>query len=130
MATVGASCEVCNGSSTAYDPAARALFADASPGSLMESISNVDGSLNWLAPVADAFHYESVSVADGVVYTMDGLGFLDAFDEATGLELLRRPMVLDGGADALPPGGNNSSGVAIARNTVYVESGSHVIAYR
>jgi hypothetical protein len=80
--------------------------------------------------VGDPFHYESVSVAGGVVYTIDGLGFLDAYRADNGLPLLKRLLLADAGSDALPTGGASSDGVAIARDTVYVEAGSHVIAYR
>ena len=125
---IGASCQVCNGASTALDRGS--IFGDVSPGSLMTSIAQDAGKLRWYSPVADAFHYEPVSTADGVVYTMDGTGFFDAFDARNGLPLLRRSLVNDAGTDALPPDGYNSSGAAIARGTVYLEAGSHVLAYR
>jgi hypothetical protein len=42
--------------------------------------------------------------------------------------LLHRPLPLDGATDAI--GALASGGVSIARHTVYVAAGSHVIAYR
>jgi outer membrane protein assembly factor BamB len=126
--TLGISCTVCNADSTAY--AGGSIYVDSTPGTLMDSISSSTGRLHWLGIVADVVHYESVSVADGVVYSPDGFGFLDAFRADNGLPLLRRSMVLDAGTDALPPSGYSSAGVAVARHTVYVEAGSHVIAYR
>jgi hypothetical protein len=125
---IGLSCQVCNAASTAY--ANGSIFSDVSPGTLMTSIASRTGDARWLSPLADLIHYESVSVADGVVYTTDGLGFLDAFRADNGLPLLRRSLILDGGLDAIPPSGTASNGVSIARHTVYVEEGGHVFAYR
>jgi hypothetical protein len=68
-----------------------------------------------------------VSSANGVVYTVDSLGFFDAFDAGTGLPLVRRPMVLD---TEYPSLGLASSGVAVARHTVYAALGDAVVAYR
>jgi len=83
--------------------------------------------LRWAGPVGDGVHYGSVSTADGVVYTLDSLGCLDAFDASTGVPLLHRPVSVDSGQLAA---GLTSSGVAIARHTVYVEAGNAVVAYR
>jgi hypothetical protein len=67
-------------------------------------------------------------VANGVVYVIDNLGSLHAFDAQNGAPLLKRPLMLDNsGRAAADPG---SQGVAIARNTVYAASGQFVIAYR
>ncbi|MHB8465626.1 MAG: outer membrane protein assembly factor BamB family protein [Acidimicrobiales bacterium] len=128
--TLGVSCNVCNAASTAYDASRTTVFGDGSPGSLLSAISSADGTLRWSSPVLDGFHYESVSTAAGVVYTVDGLGFFDAFRAGDGVPLLRRSAVLDAGADALPPAGYTSTGVSIARGKVYIEAGSHVVAYR
>jgi outer membrane protein assembly factor BamB len=93
----------------------------------MASLSGATGALSWAAPVGDGVHYGSVSTANGVVYTLDSLGCLDAFAASSGAALLHRPVFLDSGQ---PATGLTSSGVAIARHTVYVEAGNAVVAYR
>lgn len=128
MSLLGVTCPYCNASSTAY--ASGSIFSDTFPGTIVTSVSSSGGRLKWLSLVGDGVHFESVSTADGVVYTTDGLGFLDAFRADNGFPLLRRSLVLDGGLDALPPSGVTSDGIAVARHTVYVEEGSHVFAYR
>jgi outer membrane protein assembly factor BamB len=72
-------------------------------------------------------HYGSVTDANGVVYTVDTSGFLDAFDAATGVPLVHRPLSADSGQAIA---GITSAGVAVARHTVFVEAGSGVVAYR
>jgi len=124
-AIMGVPCFACNGSSTATD--GRAIYADASPPSQMVSVTT-GGADRWVSPVGDLIHYESVSTADGVVYTIDGNGTLDGFDAATGLPILRHPLTLDTHQDE--SGNVASSGVAIARDTVYVLVSDFVIAYQ
>lgn len=126
--TVGVTCLLCNAASTAYDPASRTVYADISPGTMVASFSPHDGRLHWYAPVGDAVHYQPLAFADGVVYTVDSNGFLDAYEAATGVPLLRRSLVSDGATDAV--GALASSGVVIANHTVYAAAGSRLIAYR
>jgi outer membrane protein assembly factor BamB len=94
------------------------------------AISADRGRLVWYSPVLDGFHYESVSTAAGVVYTLDGLGFFDAFRANDGQPLLRRSLITDAGVDATPPAGYTSTGAAIARGTVYIEADGRLVAYR
>lgn len=127
---MGASCALCNAASTAYD--GTAIYGEGTPGGIMVSLDKSSGDHRWVSPVGDGIHYQSTSTAGGVVYTLDGYGFVLAFDSATGLPLLRRHLLTDAGAAGV---GLGSSGVAIARNTVYVASGNgqfqgHVVAYR
>jgi polyvinyl alcohol dehydrogenase (cytochrome) len=96
------------------------------PGQLF-GLSKDQGRYRWVSPLPDATHYQSVSVANGVVYTMDGSGNLVGWDAATGVLALVRPVSLDAGA---PASDRSSQGVAIARNTIYAVSGSFVVAYR
>ena len=124
---VGVSCNFCNAASSAFDARTHSVYIDASPGSLMASITSDGGTLRWYSPVADLHHYESVSTANGVVFTVDSLGFLDAFD-ADGTPLLHRPLAIDGASETAFNFGSN--GVSIARNTVFVAAGNHVLAYR
>lgn len=132
MHQLGLSCQVCNGASTAYDPGTRTLFGDVSPGSWLTAFPADGGSARWYSPVLDGYHYGGVSAAAGVLYTIDGLtATLLVNRAADGLPLLRRSLLADtGGVDVLSPAGYSSAGVAIARNTVYAEIGSHVVAYR
>ena len=124
---LGVSCMLCNGSSSAYDPARGAVFADVAPGTLMAAFDPLSGVSLWRAPIGDgAIHYQSVTAAGGVVYTVDSLGFLDAFDATTGLPVLKRPLAFDGAADAAAM---SSSGIAVSNHTVYVAAGSRIIAY-
>jgi outer membrane protein assembly factor BamB len=125
---LGAACLVCNGSSTAYDPAAGKVYADVAPGTLMVGFAPGADHAAWLAPVGDGVHYQPVAVADGVAYTVDSAGFLDAYDAATGIQILRRSLIADGASDAIAMLASN--GVSVANHTVYVAAGSRIIAYR
>jgi outer membrane protein assembly factor BamB len=126
---IGSSCHVCNGASTALDPARGTIYADASPGSVLKAFPTDGGDVAWSTPAADIFHYPPVSIADGVVYTIDnGSRFLDVFDAASGALLNIRPFNQDGAPEAATI--VTSAGVAIARNTVFVPAGSHMLAYR
>ena len=83
----------------------------------MTALGQQGGAVGWSSPVLDGVHYQSVSTADGVVYTLDGNGFLDAFAAATGLPVLRRSVSLDVGDSAA---NLSSAGVAVADHTVFV----------
>jgi polyvinyl alcohol dehydrogenase (cytochrome) len=83
------------------------------------SIDARSGSWRWLGPVLDGAHWgPPVSVANGVAYTVDFSGFLDAFDTRSGTLIAKRPLNLGGGGASLSWGG-----VSIARNTVYAAVG-------
>ncbi len=123
---VGLPCTFCNAAATAWDRSGR-LFSESTPGGLMVGLNATGGAVSWVSPVLDLIHYQAVSSANGVVYTVDSLGFFDAFEASTGLPLVRRLMALDTGFPAL---GLSSSGVAIARHTVYAALGDAVVAYR
>jgi hypothetical protein len=121
-------CLLCNGSTPAFDPVTGRVIA-----SVSESTVAFDpraGTPAWTAPRTDSFiHYEPVSIADGVAYILCGDGTLMALDEVSGVPLSTRNVDSDtGGSDAFVV--TSSSGVAIARHTVYVAAGHHVIAYR
>ncbi|MEY2569502.1 MAG: hypothetical protein QOE35_4031 [Actinomycetota bacterium] len=80
------------------------------------------GGYRWATPVADGVHWGNpVSVANGIAYTVDLKGFLDAFDTRLGTPVLHRPMAVGSGT------GTNAvaswGGVSIARNTVYASVG-------
>jgi len=128
---VGGTCQACNAASTAYD--GRSVYVEGVPGGALWSLNAATGARNWVAPVADGTHYQSISTADGVVWTIDGDGFLDAWSSADGSVLVKRPLSADVSA---PAAGLNSSGVAIADHTVFAatadpsSSTGYLVAYR
>jgi plastocyanin len=104
------------------------------PAGYLWSLTQQAGTPRWASPVADGAHWGNpVSTANGVVYTVDLKGFLDAYDAATGAPLLARPMAADiASSDPVASWG----GVSIARNTVYAAVGitglsnGYVVGYR
>jgi outer membrane protein assembly factor BamB len=124
-ATVGASCAACNAAAWAFSDGA--LVGASSPVGTEVSLGP-NGALRWAAPIADGTHYQSTSVAGGVVFTVDNQGELLAWDLATGLPLLRHPLAADAAPDGNPVG-LSSSGVSIATGVVYAAAGNTVVAY-
>ena len=127
QATVSAPCFSCNATSGAY--ADGTVFTVGSPPGQLFGLGTegqAEGLPRWVYPLHDGIHYQSVSVANGVVYLVDGLGNLNIVDAATGLPLMRRPMSIDAGGAAVDPA---SQGVAIARNRVFVANGSFIVSY-
>lgn len=112
---VGLPCQLCNAASTATDGSS--IYAEGTPGGLLYSLAQVGGGTQWVEPVLDGVHYQSISTANGVVYDLDGNGFLNLFNAATGATLVKRPLEFD--TDALMAN-FSSGGVAIADHTVFV----------
>ena len=104
--------------STAYD--GESVFGPVTAPGYLWSVRGADASFRWAAPVADGAHWgPPVAVANGVVYSVDLTGFLDAYDARTGTLLSKRPLALGGsGAQSLSWGG-----VSVARNTIYASVG-------
>jgi hypothetical protein len=83
----------------------------------------------------DGLHYQSISSADGVAWTVDTAAKLDGFDTASGKQLVRRRRDSTAGA---PVTNDTSAGIAIAEHQLFVTAGGlgyssapgHVIAYR
>ena len=117
-ALVAASCQACNAASTAVSGSS--VYGVGTPAGLMFSLAGDSGSTNGTAPIADGIHYESVSAADGVVWTVDNAADLDGFDAATGQTLVRRPISADAGA---PIPNLTSSGIPIAEHKLFVAAG-------
>ncbi|HEX8646702.1 MAG TPA: PQQ-binding-like beta-propeller repeat protein [Thermoleophilaceae bacterium] len=99
------------------------------------SIDAASGAHRWVAPIADGLHWgPPVSVANGVVYSLDTTGFLNAFEARTGALLAKKH--LSSGGTRNPSGSMSWGGVAIARNTVYANTGlsslgtGYIVAYR
>jgi polyvinyl alcohol dehydrogenase (cytochrome) len=118
--------------STAFDGSN--IFGPITVGGYLWSVQKADGLPRWLSPVADGAHWgNAVSSANGVIYTVDLKGFLNAYESRTGAPLLHRPMAVGAtGTDPMISWG----GVSIARNTVYVSTGTlnavngHIMAFR
>jgi polyvinyl alcohol dehydrogenase (cytochrome) len=97
------------------------------------SVSAKDGGYRWLGPIADGAHWgPPVTLANGVVYSVDFNGFLDMFDARNGVLVARRPLTLGGSGPVSP----SWAGVSVARNTVYAAVGvlgladGFVVAYK
>lgn len=108
------------GTSTAYD--GTSIYGGGAPPGYMFSLDSAKGSVRWLSPIADGAHYgHAVASANGVVFTLDLKGFIDAYDAATGVPLLHRPLAL--GAEMGSDSTFTFGGVSIARETVYASVG-------
>lgn len=119
--------------SAAYD--GTNLYGPHTVGGYVFSLDKNDGSVNWAQPTMDGIHWgPPLTVANGVVFTVDLAGFLDAWDAETGAPLLRRPLTLgtDTHIDSTLPGGLGSvgpglpltwGGATVARNTVFASVG-------
>jgi plastocyanin len=84
------------------------------------SLSQAHGDLRWIGPIIDGAHWgPPVAYANGVVYSVDFSGFLDAFDARSGVLVTKRPLGLGGEGVANPSWG----GVSIARHTIYASIG-------
>lgn len=141
---VGGPCAVCNASSTAFS--AGSVDVAGTPGGVLFGLGRNAGAQNWATPLGDGVHYESTSAANGVVYSVDNNGFLDAFKARSGAVLLKHQLSQDTGAPT--GGGLTSNGVSIAEGKVFVAAtsvsadggttagtatpgpGAYVVAYR
>ncbi len=84
------------------------------------SLSRATGNLRWVGPISDGAHWgPPVAYANGVVYSVDFSGFLDAFDAHDGVLLTKRPLEMGGGGTETISWG----GVSVARHTVYASIG-------
>jgi polyvinyl alcohol dehydrogenase (cytochrome) len=117
--------------STAY--ARGSIFGPITVPGYLWSLTN-GGSHRWFAPVADGAHWgPPVAVANGVAYTVDLTGFLDAYDVRNGALLAKKPLALGGTSS---PTSLAWGGVSVARNTIYAASGissleeGFVVAFR
>jgi len=116
---LGLPCFSCNLSSSAADE--NGIYVAVTGGNLY-SLNRDTGAIQWAAPLTGSFHYNGVSVANGVVYNVNDLGLLQAFDASGGTPLLTHPFALDTGEPMEDMG--NSSGLSVARNSVFVTSRS------
>ncbi len=98
------------------------LYVPHSIGGYLASLDRSTGQPRWVAPTADGVHWGNpVASANGVLYTVDLKGFIDAYDAGTGAPLLHRPMQLGANTGVAPT--LSWGGVSIARNTIYASVG-------
>lgn len=120
QATLAPPCFGCNLSSTAVDQ--NGIYVAVSGGNLY-SLDRDTGQVQWATPVTGTFRYNGLAVANGIVYSLnDATGTLQAFDATNGAQLLAHPFLQDTGEPMHDMG--NSSGVSVARNTVFATSQS------
>jgi len=104
--------------STAVDPSG--IYGPVTVGGYLWSLDN-KGGYRWATPTGDGAHWGNpVAVGNGIVYTVDLKGFLDAYDNRLGTPILHYPM--SGTATGSSPAAS-WGGVSIARNTVYAAVG-------
>jgi outer membrane protein assembly factor BamB/plastocyanin len=118
QATLSLPCFGCNLSSTAVDE--NGIYVAVSGGNLY-SLNRDTGAFQWATPLTGSLRYNGVAVANGIVYSLnDAAGTLQAFDTSNGVPLFAHPFMQDTGTSMHDVG--NSSGVSVARNTVFATS--------
>jgi len=123
---VGIPCLACNAASPATTGGA--VYTAAGPPGQLFRLDGTSALPKWVGVLNGVTTYNAVSVANGVVYTVDGDGFLDGFDAATGAPVLKHPLALEAGGPVVSA--SSASGIAIARHTLYVAATNHVFAFR
>lgn len=104
------------------------VYVNGSAPGHMVALTKAFGRYRWASPLSiGPTHFQPVSVANGVAYSLNNTGDLTAVDTALGVIAMRRNLALDTGAWS---GDLSSQGVSIARNTIYAASGAFVVAYR
>jgi polyvinyl alcohol dehydrogenase (cytochrome) len=120
QATVGMPCLGCNLSSTAVDE--KGIYVAVTGGNLY-SLNRDTGAVQWATPLTGGMRYNGLAVANGVLYSLnDATGTLQAFDTLRGVPLFAHPFMQDTQKPMHDMG--NSSGVSVARNTVFATSQS------
>jgi polyvinyl alcohol dehydrogenase (cytochrome) len=109
--------------STAYD-GTRIYGPMTAPGYVW-AVSAGIGNPAWLSPVGDPVHWSPLSVGNGVAYSADSAGFLDAWDTGTGVPLARIPLALPAGGSSSEPAVSPAfGGVALAGGTAFAVTGT------
>jgi plastocyanin len=87
-------------------------------GGNLYSLNRDTGAIQWATPLTGGMRYNGVAVANGIVYSLnDFVGALQAFDTASGAQLLSHSFEQDTGQTMQDMG--NSSGVSVARHMVF-----------
>lgn len=129
MTQVGAPCFACSAGSPAF--AGGKAFVPAGPPGQMVAVDVATtgrGVPAWASPIAGGFAFNPASTANGLVWLVDSGGFLDAWDQTTGVPVVKRRLQNDTGESMFTT--TSSAGVAIANGMIYAALGSFVIAYR
>jgi len=106
--------------SAAYD--GTNLYGPHTIGGYLWSLDASTHATRWITPVADAVHWgPPVTHANGVLWTVDLKGFLDAYDAATGLPVHHLPMSV--GSDTRENPTFSWGGVTVARTMVFASIG-------
>jgi polyvinyl alcohol dehydrogenase (cytochrome) len=109
--------------STAYD--GRRIYGPMTAPGYVWALNPSTGTPAWLSPVGDPLHWSPLSVSNGVAYSADSAGFLDAWDAGTGVPLARIPMALPAGESSSAPTISPAfGGVALAGGTVFADTGT------
>lgn len=122
---IGLPCLSCNAGTTATD--GESIFAVSGPHRFLFSISR-SGSIQWVLPLLPGIHFQSVSVASGMVIATDSL-FLYLVDAASGLLLKLIPLQIP--QSALSGGQGvaiSSAGAAVAHDRIYIGAGNRLSA--
>ena len=123
---LGTPCFACNAASPAHVDGTS--YVAAGPPGQMVAVDTSNGLPSWAAPIGGGLTYNAVSVANGLVWTVDSVGFLNGYDQELGIVRVKRSLRTDTGESMFSAA--SSSGVAIARNRLYVAATNYVIAYR
>jgi polyvinyl alcohol dehydrogenase (cytochrome) len=102
---------------TAYD--GERIYGSTVWGQLF-ALDPADGAIEWMRSSLDAAaHMAHTQVANGLVYSVDGKGFVTAFDAALGLPVWTRSMTLGTLTASTPSVGPSAAGVAIVGDRIY-----------
>jgi hypothetical protein len=105
------------------------VFTAVGPPGQLFALDGQTGAVKGAGVVTGPSTYNAVSTANGLVYVVDSAGFLNIFDAKNGMLLLAKRN-LQGDTGTPMTSAATSSGVAIARGTVFVAATRHVIALR
>ena len=104
--------------STAFD--GESIFGPNTVPALLWSVDAAGGAIRFVNAHGPVAYGNQTAVANGVVYISDQKGYLNAFDSATGQQVLARKLV-----DLTPETFQaTQGGTTIARNTVYTSVGT------
>jgi polyvinyl alcohol dehydrogenase (cytochrome) len=106
--------------STAYDASTQQIVGPISVPGYVWSLQAGTGAPQWVtAAAADPIHWSPVAISNGVVYSVASGGFLEAWNEQTGVPLTELPLnQSDSSSTSL------GSGVAVADGLVIAVTGS------
>lgn len=128
MTPVGVACFSCSAATSAF-AGGRAFVPAGPPGQMVAvSVGEQVSPPAWATPIAGGFTYNPASVANGLVWAVDSLGFLNAFTQDHGVPVVKRAMSGDTGESMFTA--TTSSGIAIAHDRLFVAATHYVIAYR